>query len=93
MQLSEAACWYLDEYWRAPLEEKGKRCRTATQITFFAKKQRVKVTRRVKVRGKWTTRTWWVTRTTAAPRCLSARTASHRYIASLLATTELRLDP
>ena len=30
MQLSEAACWYLDEYWRAPLGPKGKRCRAGT---------------------------------------------------------------
>ena len=42
MQLSEAACWYLDEYWRAPLADKGKRCRVSTRITFREKKTTVK---------------------------------------------------
>jgi hypothetical protein len=49
MQLSEAACWYLDEYWRAPRGEKGKRCRTGTLVTFAKSTKRVKVTHRVRV--------------------------------------------
>lgn len=40
MQLSEAACWYLDEYWRAPRTDKGKRCRTATHISFVRRGRR-----------------------------------------------------
>ena len=67
MQLSEAACWYLDEYWRAPLSEKGKRCQVSTQITFHDKKTRVKEKRRVKVKGKWTIRWVYVTKTTHVP--------------------------
>ena len=67
MELSEAACWYLDEYWRAPLGEKGKRCRTATQITFVPHRTRVKVLRRVKVNGRWRARVVYVTRTMQSP--------------------------
>jgi hypothetical protein len=33
MQLAQTACWYLDQYWRAPRSEKGKRCRITTHIT------------------------------------------------------------
>ncbi len=61
MQLSEAACWYLDEYWRVPATEKGKRCRVGTRVTFVAKKARLKARRRVKVKGKWVTKSVWVT--------------------------------
>jgi hypothetical protein len=67
MQLSEAACWYLDQYRRAPASEKGKVCRIASQITFKEKKARVKVQVRVKVKGKWTTRTGYVNRTIQVP--------------------------
>ena len=67
MQLSEAACWYLDEYWRAPAGEKGKKCRTGTYITFVKHTKRVKVMRRVRVRGRWVSRASWVTRTTQDP--------------------------
>ena len=41
MQLSEAACWYLDQYWRAPSSEKGKRCRVVTDVSFVTKKARL----------------------------------------------------
>jgi hypothetical protein len=67
MQLSEAACRYLDEYWRAPLTEKGKRCRTATQITFVHHKVRVRVVRRVQARGRWHSRVTYVTKTVQSP--------------------------
>lgn len=67
MQLSEAACWYLDQYWRAPLAEKGKRCQISTQITFHETKTTVKEKRRVKVKGKWTTRWVYVTKSTQVP--------------------------
>jgi hypothetical protein len=67
MQLSEAACWYLDEYWRAPATEKGKRCQVGTRVTFVTRKTRVKVTKRVKVNGTWRSRTVWVTRTKQVP--------------------------
>ena len=67
MQLSEAACWYLDELWRAPPDQRGKICQVATQVTFQPKTVRVRVTRRVKVRGVWRVRVTWVTRTTQVP--------------------------
>jgi hypothetical protein len=67
MQLSEAACWYLDQFWRSPSADKGKMCRVATQIAFQPKSVRVKVTKRVKVKGRWTTRVSWVTKTTQVP--------------------------
>ena len=67
MQLSEAACWYLDQYWQAPRADKGKQCRTATQITFVQRSSRVKATRRVKVQGRWQTRSVYVTHTKQVP--------------------------
>lgn len=67
MQLSEAACWYLDQYWRAPNGEKGKRCQIATKVTFVARKTRLRVTRRVKVNGTWVTRKEWITETQQVP--------------------------
>ena len=67
MQLSEAACWYLDEYWRAPSAEKGKRCRVGTTVTFVAKKTRLKGTKRVKVNGRWVTKSVWITGTKQVP--------------------------
>lgn len=67
MQLSEAACWYLDQYWQAPVGEKGKTCRVATQVTFQQRTTTVKVKKRVKVRGKWRTKVVYVKQTTQDP--------------------------
>lgn len=67
MQLSEAACWYLDEYWRVPASQKGKRCRIGTKITFVSKKTRLKATKRVKVKGKWVDKVVWVTEVKQVP--------------------------
>ena len=58
MQLSEATCWYLDAYWRAPLAEKGKSCVVSTRIVFQERTTTAKVKRRVKIKGRSTTR--WV---------------------------------
>ncbi len=67
MHLSEAACWYLDAYWRAPAAEKGKRCRLSTRITFQERTIRVGERRRVKIAGRWTIRWVYVTRTVQVP--------------------------
>jgi hypothetical protein len=67
MQLSQPACWYLNEYLRAPPSEKGKLCRVETRGLFRQKTTKVKVTKRVKVKGTWRTRVFYVTRTTRVP--------------------------
>ena len=45
MQLAEAACWYLDQLWRAPPDERGKVCRVTTQLTVPQKKAAKRVTK------------------------------------------------
>lgn len=67
MQLSEAACWYLDEYWRAPAAQKGKRCQVGTKVTFVERTTRLRVTARVKVKGRWVTKVSWVTERKQVP--------------------------
>jgi hypothetical protein len=67
MQLSEAACFYLDEYWRAPAAQKGKRCVVQTRVTFVQKKTRLRVIMRVKVKGRWVKRPGWITQVTQVP--------------------------
>jgi hypothetical protein len=67
MQLAEAPCSYLDQYWRAPASEKGKTCRVASQLTFRPAKTTVRVTKRVKVRGTWRTRVAYVTKVVQVP--------------------------
>lgn len=67
MQLSEAACWYLDQYWRVPASEKGKRCQVGTRVTFVERKTRLRVVRRVKVNGRWVKRVMWVTEVKQVP--------------------------
>lgn len=66
-QLSEAACWYLDQYWAAPLGSKGKICRVATQIDFRETQVTVQVVKRVKVKGHWTKKVVTVTQTKQVP--------------------------
>ncbi len=63
MQLSEAACWYLDQYWRVPANQKGKTCQVGMKIKFVSKKTRLKVVKRVQVKGKWVDQVGWVTET------------------------------
>jgi len=53
VHLSEQACWYLDEYWGAPAEMKGKTCRLASRIEFKKQTTKTRVTKRVKVNGRW----------------------------------------
>jgi hypothetical protein len=67
MQLSEAACWYLDQYWRVPTNQKGKTCQVGMKITFVTKKTRLRVVKRVKVKGKWVDKVGWVTETKQVP--------------------------
>jgi hypothetical protein len=67
MQLSQPACWYLDEYRRAPAAEKGKLCPVQSRRTFRLKTTKVKVSQRVKVNGRWRTRVVYATRTTRVP--------------------------
>jgi hypothetical protein len=67
MQLSEAACWYLDQYWRAPAAQKGKRCVVQTRVTFVVKKTRLRVIKRVKVHGRWVRKPGWITQTRQVP--------------------------
>lgn len=67
MQLSEAACWYLDQYWAAPLDAKGKICRIATRIDFRETPVKVKVVKRIKVKGRWVRKVVTVTRTKQVP--------------------------
>jgi hypothetical protein len=67
MQLSEAASWYLDQYWQAPASDKGKTCRVGTHVTFTSRTTTLKVTKRVKVRGKWRTTVVSLRQTTQVP--------------------------
>lgn len=67
MHLSEQACWYLDEFWGAPTELKGKACRIATRIEFKPQKTRQRVVKRVKVKGRWVRKATWVEKTVQVP--------------------------
>ncbi len=67
MQLSQPACFYLNEYWRAPAAEKGKLCQAESRPAFRLRTTKVKVTRQVQVEGTWRTRVFYVTRTTRVP--------------------------
>jgi hypothetical protein len=67
MQLSEAVCWYLDQYWAAPLADKGQTCRSATRIEFQVREKKVQVSRRVKVNGRWVRKLVTVTKTVQVP--------------------------
>jgi hypothetical protein len=80
MQLSQPACWYLDEYWRAPAAEKGKLCTVQSRQRFRLKTAKVKVTKRVKVKGTWLTRVFYVTRTTRVPVQAPKSSVCHDYM-------------
>ncbi len=78
MQLSQPACFYLDEYRRVPLAEKEKVCQA--KGTFQLKTAMVKVTRRIKVNGKWRTRVSYATRTTKVPVGTPSSSVCHDYL-------------
>lgn len=67
MHLSEQACWFLDQYWSAKPEAKGKICRVATRIDFKTTQVKVQLVRRVKVNGRWVEKVVTVTKTREVP--------------------------
>ena len=53
MNLSEQACWYLDQYAAAPTDQRGQSCKIATRIEFRSTWVAQRVVKRFKVRGVW----------------------------------------